>query len=152
MNSLAALGSSCFPHNPPTNNAKSKRFVIKTARCSLRKQSKMSLKTAWPSISIALVSSGFFLGPLIDGLHSRVGLVVYDYAGIDIGLLHAKHLGKFKSISVLFFFFGLQMLFLEKEYQVCRSLDLGLLLEMEMERERVREMNFHFFMSFYFFN
>ncbi|GMN52263.1 hypothetical protein TIFTF001_021400 [Ficus carica] len=90
MNSLAALGSSWFPHNPPTNNAKSKRFVIKPAHCSLRKQSKRSLRTAWPSISIALFGSGFFLGPLIDGLHSRVGLVVYDKAAIDIGPLHTN--------------------------------------------------------------
>ncbi|EXB55984.1 hypothetical protein L484_018770 [Morus notabilis] len=86
MNSLIVLGSSCFAYNPPNNNsiAKSTRPAYS---CSLKKQ---TLRSSWPSISVALFGSGFFLGPLIDGLHSRVGLVVYDKGAIDVGPLHTN--------------------------------------------------------------
>jgi hypothetical protein len=59
-------------------------------RCSLKKQTSISLRTHWRSISLSLFGSGFFLGPLIDGLHSRVNLVVYQKGSINIGPLHTN--------------------------------------------------------------
>ncbi|KAJ7973101.1 Insulin-induced protein family [Quillaja saponaria] len=88
MHALIALGSSCFLHNHPFQ-AKFKSFLLKP-QCTQRQQNKTSLRTTWPSLSFSLFGSGFFLGPLIDGLHSRVNLVVYQTGAIDIGLLHTN--------------------------------------------------------------
>lgn len=86
MQAFIAFGSSCFFHNAP-HQAKSKSFPPKT-NCSMREQRRKSLRTTWPSISLSLLGSGFFLGPLIDGLHSMVNLVEYQSGSIDIGPLH----------------------------------------------------------------
>ncbi|XP_021769996.1 uncharacterized protein LOC110734242 isoform X1 [Chenopodium quinoa] len=66
-------------------------YIASQPKCSsLKKQDKVQLKTAWPPIALSLFGSGFFLGPLIDGLHSRVDLVVYQSGSVQIGPLHTN--------------------------------------------------------------
>lgn len=65
-------------------------YIVSKPQCSSLKQNKARLKTIWPPIILSLYGSGFFLGPLIDGLHSRVKLVVYQSGSIHIGPLHTN--------------------------------------------------------------
>lgn len=94
----ALIGIAPFSlHNFP-NNAQSKQGLLIRRRpsCCIRKQStpstrsSSSLKTTWPSLSFSLFGSGFVLGPLIDGIHSRVELVVYQNGSTNIGPLHTN--------------------------------------------------------------
>ncbi|KAK7392212.1 hypothetical protein VNO78_20642 [Psophocarpus tetragonolobus] len=58
--------------------------------CAQKKQSQTNLRTLWPSVSLTLFGTGFILGPLLDGLHSRVNLVVYNSGSIHLGPLHTN--------------------------------------------------------------
>ncbi|KAL2323733.1 hypothetical protein Fmac_028112 [Flemingia macrophylla] len=59
------------------------------AQCA-ENQRQQRLRTSWPWVSLSLFGTGFVLGPLLDGLHSRVNLVVYKSGAIHIGPLHTN--------------------------------------------------------------
>ncbi|KAF3436569.1 hypothetical protein FNV43_RR23661 [Rhamnella rubrinervis] len=92
MHALVSSGFSLLCNSLDTNTADSRRFLGRGGkRCSsLRKQSRKNLRSTWPTISLSLFGSGFWLGPLIDGLHSRVHLVVYQNGSFNIGPLNSN--------------------------------------------------------------
>ncbi|KAJ1397933.1 Insulin-induced protein family [Sesbania bispinosa] len=96
MQYLLASRSSSFPsaytlfrHSYPLHRHRVPRPSLLKPNCAQR-QSRTSLRTSWPLVSLSLFGTGFSLGPLLDGLHSRVNLVVYKSGSIDIGPLHTN--------------------------------------------------------------
>lgn len=100
---IALRSSYSLPTSRVNVRVQAKAKYYRTS-CGLRNQTRTSIGN--PSISLSLFGSGFFLGPLIDGLHSRVNLVVYENGSINIGPLHTSIWVNLLS----FFFFQIKIL------------------------------------------
>ncbi|KAL0717337.1 hypothetical protein Bca4012_066659 [Brassica carinata] len=79
---LIRLSKPNGPHRSP---------VQKILCLNQQRQSKTGTGKCWilPT-SLSLFGSGFVLGPLLDGLHSRVDLVVYKNGAFQVGPLHTN--------------------------------------------------------------
>lgn len=115
MQSLVALAS-------PLQSLPHKKYS--PVRCSARNGSKTSLKSNWPSISLSLFGSGFILGPLLDGIHSRVNLQIYENGAIDIGPLHTN-IWVPPLLGLFYCTVGLLQLFLDERVSSTSSMPEG---------------------------
>ncbi|PPS14967.1 hypothetical protein GOBAR_AA05618 [Gossypium barbadense] len=112
-NLIAVSSSHLLPKLPLNVNFKHSPSIN---CCTVRKQRKRSLKSSWPSISLSLFGCGFILGPLIDGLHSRFDLVVYQNGAINIGPLHTNKWVRVAPLLGLFYTtVGLLQIYLDEK-------------------------------------
>lgn len=88
---LAISSPSTTLIRPLKRNGPNRSPVRKILCLSQRRQSKTSSGKSWIiPVSLSLFGSGFVLGPLLDGIHSRVDLVVYQNGAFQIGPLRTN--------------------------------------------------------------
>ncbi|KAL9285394.1 hypothetical protein AtEden1_Chr4g0273891 [Arabidopsis thaliana] len=91
MSVLAISSPSTTLIRPLKRNGPNRSPVRKILCLSQKRQSKIGTGKSWiVPVSLSLFGSGFVLGPLLDGLHSRVDLVVYQNGAFQIGPLHTN--------------------------------------------------------------
>ncbi|XP_010556687.1 PREDICTED: uncharacterized protein LOC104825934 isoform X2 [Tarenaya hassleriana] len=93
MQTLAAPYSLNIHHRPHRQPRWSNRSPARPVGClsnGSRKRGKTGIEKSWHPVSLRLFGTGFVLGPLLDGLHSRVNLVVYQNGALQIGPLRTN--------------------------------------------------------------
>ncbi|XP_020224979.1 uncharacterized protein LOC109806859 [Cajanus cajan] len=89
MQYLVACGSSSFSFVEGYTFLRHTKPLLRTCKGGQLK-AQCAQRTSWRPVSLSLFGTGFLLGPLLDGLHSRVNLVLYKSGSIHIGPLHTN--------------------------------------------------------------